>query len=109
MKTSATPVYRTRYSSVQLDGEGILWLKPDEGADLDLEEVTACFDIYREMGIGESRKVLQIIDARVNVSMAKEAREYAAAHGAGFFFASAIISSSLPGGLVGDFFNVFYY
>jgi hypothetical protein len=108
MNTSSTHIYRTRYSSVYLDEEGILWLRPDEGADLDLEEVTACFGIYRKMGIGKDRKVLQVIDARVDVSMAKEAREYAAAHGADFFIASAIISSSLPVRMMVNFFNLFY-
>ena len=101
-------IYRTKYTEIWLDEEEILWLKPDPETELDQEEVAACFDTYREMGINPDHKVLQIIDARVNVSMNKEGRDYAALHGHDCFIASAVISSSLSVRLIVNFFNFFY-
>jgi hypothetical protein len=101
-------VYRTRYSEIFLDEDGVLWLKPDEDADMDLEEVTACFNTYSEMGINKENKVLQLIDAQKNVTMGKEGREYAALHGKDFFIASAVVSNNLSVRLLVNFFNLFY-
>jgi hypothetical protein len=39
-------IYRTRVCDILLDEQGILCLKPDRNAELDLEEVSACFEIY---------------------------------------------------------------
>ena len=82
--------FRTKYCDIWLDEDGILWLKPDAETELDFEEVKSCFDTYKKMGIHKDNKVLQIIDARVNVSMDKEGRAYAAEHGGAFFIASAV-------------------
>lgn|GEM_PF-1476573 len=101
-------VCRTRHTQISLDENGILWLQPDANAELDLEEVTACFDLYREMGIGPDNKVLQLIDAQKDVTMDKEGREYAAQHGNDFFIASAIISTNFSIRLIVNFFNLFY-
>jgi hypothetical protein len=101
-------VYRTRFTDIFLEDDGILWIRPDEDAEMDLEEVTACFDIYSKMGINKENKVLQIIDAKLNVAMAKEGREYAVMHGKDFFIASAIISNNLSVRLLVNFFNLFY-
>lgn len=100
--------YRTKCNEVCFDEEGILWLIPDEGTELDLEEVTACFDTYKKMGVNKDNRVLQIIDARVNVTMNKEGREYAAVHGKEYFIASAVISTNLAVRLIVNFFNLFY-
>jgi hypothetical protein len=100
--------YRTKSSELWLDEEGILWLSPLENAELDLEEVSNCFEVYRHMGIGPENKVFQIIDARRAVQMSKEGRDYAAKHGADFFIASAIISDNFSVRLMVNFFNVFY-
>jgi len=98
---------RTKMSEISIDDEGILILKPFEGAELDLEEVTACFEAYRKLGIGPDNKVLEMIDAR-DSSMTSEARAYAAEHGSNYFIAAAIISDSLAVRMVVNFFNTFY-
>jgi hypothetical protein len=100
--------YRTKCSEIFIDEEGILWLVPDDDSDLDLEEVISCFDVYRKMGITEDNKILQIIDIRLDASMSKEGRDYAAVHGKKFFKASAVISNSLAVRLLVNFFNAFY-
>jgi hypothetical protein len=101
-------IIRTNYSEIFLDKEGILWLRPDENAYLDLEEVTACFKAYAELGVHKGNKVLQVIDAQRNVTMEKEGRDYAALHGNDYFIASAIISTHLSVRLIVNFFNLFY-
>jgi hypothetical protein len=101
-------LYRTKYSEIFMDDHGILWLVPDPDVELDLEEVVACFDVYRKMGINERNKVLQIIDVSTDASMTKEGREYAALHGLNFFKASAVVSKSLTVRILVNFFNFFY-
>jgi hypothetical protein len=101
-------VHRTKYSEIFLDDNGILWLKPDDDAELDLEEVVACFDTYRKMGINKENRVLQIIDVKTNATMTKEGREYAANAGKAFFIASGIISNNLAVRMLVNFFNIFY-
>ncbi len=100
--------YRTTCAEIWLDEAGVLWLKPDADTDLGLEEVKACFATYTEMGIHSQNKVLQIIDARVNVSMSKEGREYASNAGNECFIASAVISNSLSVRLIVNLFNIIY-
>jgi hypothetical protein len=97
----------TENTEIWFDEEGVLWLKPIKEANVDLNEVIACFKIYREMGC-DKKKVLQIIDARAAVSMTHEAREYTSKHGNDFFIASAVISNSLAIRLFVNFFNSFY-
>ncbi|MES2513264.1 MAG: STAS/SEC14 domain-containing protein [Bacteroidota bacterium] len=94
-------------NEIWLDDEGILILKPSEGVELDLDEVKACFEAYRSLGIGPNNKVLELIDAR-DGSMNSEARTYAAEHGKDYFIAAAIVSDSLAVRLVVNFFNGFY-
>lgn len=98
---------RTKMSEIWLDEEGVLVLKPDEGVELDLEEVEACFAAYKTLGIGPQNKVLELIDAR-DGSMTGEARAFAAKNGVDYFIAAAIISDSLAVRLVVNFFNSFY-
>lgn len=98
---------RTKLNEIWIDEEGILILKPQDGAELDLEEVQACFDAYKKLGLGPHNKLLQLIDAP-DGSMTGEARAFAAKNGADFFIASAIISDSLAVRLVVNFFNSFY-
>jgi hypothetical protein len=98
----------TLLNDISFDEEGFLWMKPKGEIEMDLEEVRACFNCYREMGIGKGRKVLQIIDARENVSMSKEARDFVAANGEEYFIASAVLSDNLPVRLLVNFFNTFY-
>jgi len=103
----ATQTIKTKMNEIWIDEEGFLILKPQEGAELDLDEVKACFDAYRSLGIGPGNKILEIIDAR-DGSMTSEARTYAAEVGADYFIAAAIISDSLAVRLVVNFFNTFY-
>lgn len=107
MKTKQQRI-RTKCSEIFIDDDGILWLVPDIDADLDLEEVIACYDAYKEMGLHEGNKVLQIIDIKGNASMNREARDYAAKFGNEFFIASAVISTSMSVRLIVNFFNLFY-
>ncbi|MCD6018935.1 MAG: hypothetical protein K0S53_2056 [Bacteroidetes bacterium] len=94
-------------SEIWFDEEGILVLKPDEGAELDLEEVESCFEAYKALGIGPHNKVLELINAR-DGSMTADARAFAAKNGVNYFIAAAIISDSLAVRLVVNFFNSFY-
>ncbi len=98
---------KTKLNEIWIDDEGILILKPIEGAELDLDEVKACFAAYRELGVGPHNKVLELIDAR-DGSMSGEARSYAAEVGKDYFIAAAIISDSLAVRMVVNFFNTFY-
>lgn len=103
----ATQTIKTKMNEIWIDEEGFLILKPQEGAELDLDEVKACFEAYKLLGIGPNNKVLEIIDAR-DGSMTSEARTYAAEVGGDYFIAAAIISDSLAVRLVVNFFNTFY-
>jgi hypothetical protein len=98
---------KTKLNEIWIDDEGILILKPSEGVELDLDEVKACFEAYRSLGVGPHNKVLELIDAR-DGSMNTEARTYAAEHGKNYFIAAAIVSDSLAVRLVVNFFNSFY-
>lgn len=98
---------RTKKCEIWIDDEGILFLKPSDNADIDLEEVKSCFEAYKELGIGPHNKVLEIID-QWDGSITPEARNYAAKVGGDFFIASAVISNSLAVRLVVNFFNAFY-
>jgi hypothetical protein len=98
---------RTKKNVIWIDEEGILRVAPNEGAELDLEEAMACFDVYRQLGCREN-KVLQLMDGRGGLSATPEARDYAAEHGKEYFIASAIVSSSLPVRIIVNFFNAFY-
>lgn len=104
---TATQKLKTNYNEIWIDDEGFLMLKPTPGVELDLEEVKACFEAYKSLGIGPDNKVLEIIDAR-DGSMSSEARTFAAENGKDFFIASAIISDSLAVRMVVNFFNTFY-
>lgn len=97
----------TKLNQIWIDDEGFLILKPQEGAELDLDEVKACFRAYDQLGIGPHNKVLEIIDAR-DGSMTTEGRAYAAENGKNYFIAAAIISDSLAVRLVVNFFNTFH-
>jgi hypothetical protein len=97
----------TGKSAIVLDEERIIRVTPAEGAEIDLEEVKRCFDIYRELGFA-GRKGLQLMDGRGHFSVTTEARDYAAKYGKDFFHASAVVSSSLPIRIVVNFFNSFY-
>lgn len=98
---------KTKLNEIWIDEEGFLNLKPMEGAELDLNEVQVCFEVYRELGVGPHNKVLQLIDAR-DGSMTSEARAYAAELGGDYFIAAAIISDSLAVRIVVNFFNTLY-
>jgi len=98
---------RTQYNEIWIGDDGILRLKPDEGAELNLEEVVSCFDVYRELGCDKTR-VLQIIYAHDTMTISPEGRDYASKHGFNFFNASAVINDSLAIRLIVNFFNVFY-
>ncbi len=98
---------RTKLNEIWLDEEGFLILKPQLDAELDLDEVKICFEVYRSLGIGPNNKVLELIDAR-DGTMTSEARTYAAENGKEYFIAAAIISDSLAVRMVVNFYNKFY-
>lgn len=98
----------TDNSEIWIDEHGVLILAIKEDADLDLDEVVSCFNIYRQMGIGPDNKVLQIINPKENAQMSPEGRKYASIHGKDYFIACAVISKSLPIRLLVNFFNSFY-
>ncbi len=98
---------KTKLNEIWIDDEGFLILKPQKGAELDLDEVKACFEAYKDLGIGTHNKVMELIDAR-DGSMTMEARTYAAEVGRDYFVAAAIISDSLAVRLVVNFFNKLY-
>ncbi len=99
---------KTAANEIWVDDEGLLVLKLAECGELDLAEVTACFNAYKQLGFGPENKVLQLIDIRLDGSITHEARNYAAEHGKDFFIASAVISSSLAVRMIVNFFNAFY-
>lgn len=98
---------KTKLNEIWIDDEGFLNLKSMEGAELDLNEVKICFEIYKELGVGPDNKVLELIDAR-DGSMTMEARSYAAELGGDYFIAAAIISNSLAVRIVVNFVNTLY-
>lgn len=99
---------RTKSTEIWLDEEGVLWVRFDPDAELELDEVIECFDTYKKMGINKDNKVLQIIDAQEGGGNTKEGRDYAALYGKEFFIASAIISKKLAVRLIVNFFNAYY-
>lgn len=101
-------VIRTALTEIFFDDHKILRLKPKVGSDIDESEVKACFQVYREMGIGPHNKVLQLMDAQENMTMTREDREYAAINGNDFFIASAIVTNNLSVRLIANFFVLFY-
>lgn len=103
----ATQKIHTGKSVIHIDEEGILRLTAVPGVEIDLEEVTRCFDIYEQLGCREN-KTLQLIDTRGDGSMTPEARNYAAQHVDKFFIASAVVSDSLAVRMLVNFFNGFY-
>lgn len=106
--SSSTPgKIRTPFNEIWFDAEGILHVRATEQGEIDLDEVKACFEVYEKLGCRQN-KVLQLMDARIGLTIAKEARDYAAREGVNYFIASAIVSDSLSVRLVVNFFNMFY-
>lgn len=99
---------KTKTSEIWIDERDVLRVNVLEGSELNLEEVVMCFKSYRELGCGESNKVLQLMDARVNCTMTKEAREYVANQAKDFFIASAVVTDNLVVRLIANFITKFY-
>ncbi|MGQ0829515.1 MAG: DUF7793 family protein [Bacteroidota bacterium] len=99
---------KTNVAEIWIDEQELLRVDIFEGAELNLEEVIICFDSYRELGCGPNNRVLQLMDARVNCTMTKEARDYVAKHAKAFFIASAVVSDNLVVRLIANFINKFY-
>ncbi|MFI5205071.1 MAG: hypothetical protein ACHQF2_11300 [Flavobacteriales bacterium] len=97
----------TRYHEIWIDETGVLRVVTTESCEVDLEEAMACFAVYEKLGCKENRTV-QLLDARVGVTITKEARDYAAKRGPFYFMASAIISDSLTTRLMVNFFVKLY-
>ena len=93
-------------SEIWIDHLGVLWVKPEDSAEIDLEEARACFAVYRSLGCKEN-KILQLLDGRKHFTLTDEARSYAALQGKEFFIASAIISNNLAMRIAVNFFNRF--
>lgn len=108
---TSTPHNRinTRYNEIWLDEEGVVCIRPFEMYEMDLDEVTACFGAYRELGVGVGRqKFLHLVDARNSFTVTREARDYIAQQVEQYFIASAVISKSITLRLLVNFFNRFY-
>jgi hypothetical protein len=106
---AASTKIRTKHSEIWLDEEGILIVQMDNDIELDLEEVKACFEIYKSLGFGPGRRALQLIfSGEESSSMPTDARKYASEHAKEYFVASAVVGQSLAVRLVVNFFNTFY-
>ncbi len=101
-------IIKTKISEIWLDEKGILNVKIIEGADFTYDEVEICFDAYKQLGCGENNKVLQLMHAKVNAAMSKEARELVAKKGKDFFIASAVVTDNLAVRLIANFISKFY-
>lgn len=97
----------TKSTQIWIDDEGILHVKIKEGAEVDLEEVKFCFDIYKKLGCHKN-KVLQLIEGGSFFTFDNNAQKYAAKHGGDFFIAAAIINNSLAIRMLFNFFNAFF-
>ena len=98
----------TKHSEIWVDDEGFLVLNMEDGIEMDLEEVTAAFEAYAQLGYGKGKKTLQLMIAKESATMPPEARKYVAEHGKHFFIASALVGQSLAIRLLVNFFNTFY-
>ncbi len=96
---------KTRQSEIWIEDEEILCLKFNEDAEIDIEEARACFGIYKDLGFGPNKKVLQLIDGSSNFIINSDARTFVAKEGKNFFHASAIVSENLAIRLLVNFFN----
>lgn len=99
---------RTKHSLIWIDKEGILWVRSDEFAEIDLEETVSCVEVYTKLGINKDNKVLQILDASGSPTITKEAKEYISEIGTDYFIASAIIGHSLAVRIAVNFFINFF-
>jgi hypothetical protein len=104
-KVSAS-VTDTGKSEIWIDTADILWIRPQKGTIMDLEEAKKCFQVYRDFGCYEKKK-LQIVDGREDFIMHKEIRDFVALNGPDCFLASAVISDNLPIILLVNFFIFF--
>lgn len=66
----------TSISELTLDNDGVLHVRLNEGAVVDLEALKANFVAYHQL-LGDKRALI-LIDSRVTYTYTKEAREYAA-------------------------------
>ena len=107
LTSNASSIRDTGLTEIWVDEIGILWVKPKEGAEIDLEEVQRCFAIYRELGCAVNKK-LQIFDARSDCSSTPAMRDYVARHGPEMFRASAIVTNNLAVRIAANFFIQFY-
>lgn len=98
---------KTKQTEIWIDEEGILIVEPFEGAELDLDEVKLCFEVYKELGANPNNKLLQLINT-IDGSMDPDARAFSANAMTDYFIASAIVSNSLAVRLIVNFFNTFY-
>jgi len=97
---------KTKHNTIWIDEEGFLVVKADEKVELDINEIKACFEAYKQLGINPQHKVLQILDVR-DILIDSEARHYVAEVGKDYFLASAIISGSLAVRILANFFGPF--
>lgn len=104
---AGTEKISTPFNEIWFDAQGILHVRATEQGEIDLDEVKCCFAVYEQLGCRQ-KKVLQLMDARVGLTMSKEARDFVAKEGVNYFIASAIVSDSLSVRLVVNFFNLFY-
>ncbi len=103
----ASEAYQTKSATIRIDEEGFLCVHVHEDAELNLEEMENCFNIYRQLGCAD-HKVLEIIDGSNDFKITKEGREYAAEHAKEFFIASALVTTNLAVRLVFNFFSKFH-
>lgn len=99
---------KTKQSEIWVDEEDILVLHMQDGIEMDLEEVTSCFETYAKLGYGNENKALQLMLTKDAATMPHDARQYAAEQGKHFFIASALVGHSLAIRLIVNFYNSIY-
>ena len=97
----------TKHVRIWIDDEGILNVKIKEGAEINLQEIQACFDAYTKLGCLKN-KVLQLMEGGAFLTFNKDALQYAADNGKYFFVASAIVNNSMTIRMLFNFFNKFF-
>ena len=92
---------------IWIDDEGILHLKLNEGAEIDLKEVEKHFSIYKDLRL-QKHKALQLFEGGAFFAFNSDAMKYVANNGSDFFIASAIVNNSLAIRILFGFFKKFF-
>jgi hypothetical protein len=98
---------RTKSATFSMMEEGILRIKIIEGSEIDLAESKMSHKVSLE--VTNYKKFVALIDARANIVVTKEAREWGSSPEAQEnMFAQAILVNSLANRLIGNFIIQFH-